>query len=129
MDQGKTVRLPLEIPAAALTIGHVEILDGTPVVSIISGPDRDLALAVKRLQDLVGAALLLVAPVRRSSSSCPSLIWRSDGGSPIFRQVRGRAERATVPDRQVPDDDRSAPTRSVPSSAPTTRSKATPRSR
>ena len=63
--QGKTVRLPLEIPTVALTSGHVEELDGTPVVSLISGPDRELGLAVKRIVDVVGAiaGLIVLSPL------------------------------------------------------------------
>ena len=64
-DQGKTVRIPLEIPAVALASGHVEDLDGTPVLSIVSGPDRELALATKRLIDIVGATigLIVLSPI------------------------------------------------------------------
>ena len=87
MDQGKTVRIPLEIPAMALTAGHVEDLDGTPVVSIISGPDRDLALAAKRLMDIFGAVvgLVLLSPILIASAV---VIRLSDGGPVLFRQPR-----------------------------------------
>ena len=86
-DQGKTIRLPLEIPAVALTTGHVEDLDGTPVVSIISGPDRGLALATKRLIDLAGATigLVLLTPLFLIVGI---LIRREDGGPVLFTQPR-----------------------------------------
>jgi exopolysaccharide biosynthesis polyprenyl glycosylphosphotransferase len=86
-DQGKTIRLPLEIPAVALSSGRVEDLDGTPVVSIVSGPDRDLGLAAKRLVDVAGATvgLILLAPL---FAVVAILIRRSDGGSVLFRQPR-----------------------------------------
>jgi exopolysaccharide biosynthesis polyprenyl glycosylphosphotransferase len=85
--QGKTVRLPLEIPTIALTSGHVEELDGTPVVSLISGPDRELGLAVKRIVDVVGAiaGLIVLSPVFLIAAI---LIKRGDGGPAIFRQWR-----------------------------------------
>ncbi len=43
----------------------VEELDGTPVFSLVSGPDRALALAAKRLLDVVVSAvgLVLLSPV------------------------------------------------------------------
>jgi exopolysaccharide biosynthesis polyprenyl glycosylphosphotransferase len=86
-DQGKTIRLPLEIPAVALSNGRVEDLEGTPVVSIISGPDRELALAAKRLVDLGGAivGLLLLTPLFLVVAI---LIKREDGGSVLFTQPR-----------------------------------------
>jgi exopolysaccharide biosynthesis polyprenyl glycosylphosphotransferase len=86
-SQGKTVRLPLEIPAAALTHGRVEDLDGTPVVSVISGPDRELSLVAKRLIDIAGAitGLLLLAPVFVVTAIA---IRRSDNGPVMFRQPR-----------------------------------------
>jgi len=85
--QGKTVRLPLEIPTVALTSGHVEELDGTPVVSLISGPDRELGLAVKRIVDVVGAiaGLIILSPLFLISAI---VIKRGDGGPAIFRQWR-----------------------------------------
>jgi exopolysaccharide biosynthesis polyprenyl glycosylphosphotransferase len=86
-DQGKTVRIPLEIPAVALASGHVEDLDGTPVLSIVSGPDRELALAVKRLLDAAGAAvgLVVLSPLFLIVGLA---IARADGRPVLFRQVR-----------------------------------------
>ena len=37
----------------AISVGRVEELDGTPVFSLVSGPDRALALATKRFIDIV----------------------------------------------------------------------------
>jgi exopolysaccharide biosynthesis polyprenyl glycosylphosphotransferase len=86
-DQGKTVRIPLEIPVVALASGHVEDLDGTPVLSIVSGPDRELALAGKRLLDFVGAAagLIVLSPVLLVVALA---IARADGQPVLFRQRR-----------------------------------------
>lgn len=87
VDQGKTVRIPLEIPAAALTSGHVEDLDGTPVVSIVGGPDRELALAAKRLVDIAGTIVggLLISPILVVAAIAIKL---DDGGPILFRQPR-----------------------------------------
>jgi exopolysaccharide biosynthesis polyprenyl glycosylphosphotransferase len=87
VDQGKTVRIPLEIPAAALHSGHVEDLDGTPVVSIVSGPDRELAMAAKRLVDIAGALVggLLLSPILIVAAIAIKL---DDGGPILFRQPR-----------------------------------------
>jgi exopolysaccharide biosynthesis polyprenyl glycosylphosphotransferase len=86
-DQGKTVRIPLEIPAVALASGHVEDLDGTPVLSIVSGPDRELALAAKRFTDIVGAALglIVLSPILLVIGIA---IAASDGRPVLFRQPR-----------------------------------------
>ena len=86
-DQGKTVRIPLEIPAVALASGHVEDLDGTPVLSIVSGPDRELALATKRLIDIFGAAigLILLSPILLGVAIA---IAATDGRPVLFRQQR-----------------------------------------
>lgn len=87
VDQGKTVRIPIEIPVTALTSGHVEDLDGTPVVSIVSGPDRELALAAKRLVDLTGTVVggLLISPILIAAAIAIKL---DDGGPILFRQPR-----------------------------------------
>jgi exopolysaccharide biosynthesis polyprenyl glycosylphosphotransferase len=87
VDQGKTVRIPLEIPVTALSSGHVEDLDGTPVVSIVSGPDRELALAAKRLVDLGGTIIggLLISPILIVAAIAIKL---DDGGPILFRQPR-----------------------------------------
>jgi exopolysaccharide biosynthesis polyprenyl glycosylphosphotransferase len=87
MDQGKTVRIPLEIPAATLSSGHVEVLDNTPVVSIISGPDRELALAAKRLLDIAGGivGIVILSPLLLVIAV---LIKVFDPGPVLFRQPR-----------------------------------------
>ncbi len=86
-DQGKIVRIPLEVPAVALAIGHIEDLDGTPVLSIVAGPDRELALAAKRLLDVLGSALglLILSPIFLVVALT---IARSDGRPILFRQLR-----------------------------------------
>jgi exopolysaccharide biosynthesis polyprenyl glycosylphosphotransferase len=43
-----------------LATGRVEELDGLPIYSIVTGPDRVVALVAKRLLDITGAAALLV---------------------------------------------------------------------
>ena len=71
----------------AVTVGRVEELDGTPVFSLVSGPDRAIGLAVKRALDLAAsiAGLVLLSPV----FLVIALAIKLDGGGPIlFRQRR-----------------------------------------
>ena len=86
-DEGKIVRVPMDVLDRAFASGKVEELDGTPVFSLVSGPDRMLALAVKRLLDVLaaGVALLVLSPALAGVA-----LWiRAKDGSPvIFRQVR-----------------------------------------
>ena len=81
--------------------GTVEELDGTPVYSLVSGPDRALALVTKRFLDIVAAA-------RRARVLSPFLVviaWRH----PATRRWPGavpsvarRPPRPHLPDPQVP---------------------------
>src|SRR5207245_324885 len=59
-EEGKIVRIPMDMLDRAIASGRVEDLDGTPVFSLVSGPDRALALVLKRLIDLGVAAGALV---------------------------------------------------------------------
>ena len=86
-EEGKIVRIPMDVMDRAVSVGRVEDLDGTPVFSLVSGPDRALALGAKRLLDLAGAALGLVL-----LSWLFALLWvwvAFDAGRPVlFRQRR-----------------------------------------
>lgn len=86
-DQGKTVRLPINVPELAISAGHVEDLDGRPVLSFVNGPDRAVALGAKRLLDLVGAVagLIILSPVLGLAALA---IFLTDGRPVIFRQSR-----------------------------------------
>ena len=55
----------MDVMDRAISAGRIEELDGTPVFSLVSGPDRALALAIKRVVDLAGAAvgLVILSPV------------------------------------------------------------------
>jgi exopolysaccharide biosynthesis polyprenyl glycosylphosphotransferase len=59
-EEGKIVRIPMDVMDRAVSVGRVEDLDGTPVFSLVSGPDRALSLGAKRLLDLAGAVVGLV---------------------------------------------------------------------
>jgi exopolysaccharide biosynthesis polyprenyl glycosylphosphotransferase len=87
VQEGKIVRIPIEMLDRLIATGKVEELDGTPVFSLVAGPDRALALAMKRLIDIGVAVfvLVLLSPLLIGVGAAIVL----DGGRPIlFRQVR-----------------------------------------
>jgi exopolysaccharide biosynthesis polyprenyl glycosylphosphotransferase len=86
-EEGKIVRIPMDVLDRAISVGKVEELDGTPVFSLVSGPDRALALAAKRLLDVAASAvgLVVLSPVLLVIAAAIA----RDGGRPIlFRQDR-----------------------------------------
>jgi exopolysaccharide biosynthesis polyprenyl glycosylphosphotransferase len=86
-EVGKIVRLPVDMLDRAFAAGRIEDLDGTPVYSLVSGPDRMLALIVKRVLDVVisGAGLVVLSPLLIGVAA----VIRLREGSPVlFRQVR-----------------------------------------
>jgi len=86
-DEGKIVRVPMDVLDHAFAAGKVEDLDGVPVFSLVSGPDRTLALAVKRVVDVVSSlsGLLILSPL---FAVVAILVRREDGGAVFFRQGR-----------------------------------------
>jgi exopolysaccharide biosynthesis polyprenyl glycosylphosphotransferase len=87
MSEGKTVRIPTELPARVVSAAHVEDLDGRPVVTLVSGPDNTVSLAAKRLIDVAGATLGLVI---LSPLFVGIAVWilATDGRPILFRQRR-----------------------------------------
>ena len=86
-EEGKIVRVPVDVLDRAFAAGRVEELDGTPVYSIVSGPDRIAALVVKRGVDLAVAAagLVILSPLLLAVALA---IRVGQGPSVLFRQVR-----------------------------------------
>jgi exopolysaccharide biosynthesis polyprenyl glycosylphosphotransferase len=86
-DEGKIVRIPMDVLDRALSVGRVEDLDGTPVFSLVSGPDRVLALAAKRALDIAVAVvgLVVLSPVFLAVAVA---IRRDVDGPVLFRQTR-----------------------------------------
>jgi exopolysaccharide biosynthesis polyprenyl glycosylphosphotransferase len=84
---GKIVRIPIDELGLTLPGGRLEEFDGIPVLSLLYGPDRVLALAGKRLLDVVlgAAGLILLAPIL---AIIALLIRTFDGGPVLFRQTR-----------------------------------------
>ncbi|HYK94606.1 MAG TPA: sugar transferase [Candidatus Dormibacteraeota bacterium] len=86
-EEGKIVRVPVDMLDRAFAAGRFEELDGTPVYSLVSGPDRAAALFVKRLVDVAvsGSLLVILSPV----FGVLALAVRLREGSPVlFRQRR-----------------------------------------
>jgi len=86
-EEGKIVRVPVDWLDHAFAAGRLEDLDGTPVYSLVSGPDRALGLAAKRLFDLLVATVALVA-LSPLFILVAMVIRASDGSPVLFRQVR-----------------------------------------
>jgi exopolysaccharide biosynthesis polyprenyl glycosylphosphotransferase len=86
-EEGKIVRVPMDVLDHAFATGKIEDLDGIPVFSLVSGPDRSLALAVKRTVDVVSAVagLVLLSPL---AGAVAIMIKREDAGPVLFRQRR-----------------------------------------
>ncbi len=86
-EEGKIVRIPIDVLGRAISTGRIEELDGTPVYSLVSGPDRTLALVTKRLIDVVAATvgLILLSPV---FALIATAIVIDDGRPILFRQER-----------------------------------------
>ena len=103
-DEGKIVRVPMDVIGRAFSQGRMEELDGTPVFSLVNGPDRAIGLALKRAIDIAGsiAALIVLQPgVRAGRDRDPSQRRRAGALPP----GSGRAPRAAVRGPEVPDDD------------------------
>ncbi len=85
--EGKIVRIPMDVVGLPVQRGIVEDFDGQPVVSYVHGPDRALALLLKRGLDIAlsGAALILLSPLIILFALWVRLV---DGSPVIFRQTR-----------------------------------------
>jgi exopolysaccharide biosynthesis polyprenyl glycosylphosphotransferase len=86
-EEGKIVRIPMYVLEHTLSNGRVEELEGLPIYSIVTGPDRVLALLAKRLLDLVGAAVLMVV-LSPLMVAIAIAIRRDSRGPAFFRQRR-----------------------------------------
>ncbi len=86
-EEGKIVRIPMDVLDRAISVGKVEELDGTPVFSLVNGPDRAIGLAAKRMLDVAVSAigLVILSPVLLAIAIA---ILRDDGRPVLFRQER-----------------------------------------
>lgn len=86
-EEGKIVRIPLEVPSLSPARRFVEDLEGTTVLSFIRGPDQALGLLLKRCIDLVvsALALALLSPLLLAIAA---YIRLRDGGPVSFGQTR-----------------------------------------
>ncbi len=86
-DEGKIVRIPLDQVGLSLPGGTVDAFDGIPVLSLVHGPDRAVALIVKRAVDVVGslAALIVLSPLLAVTALAIAI---ADGRPILYRQER-----------------------------------------
>ena len=86
-EEGRIVRVPVAVLERTLGSGRIEEIDGLPILSLISGPDRVLGLAAKRGLDIVGSAgmLLFLAPL---FGLLAVIVKLDSGGSVFFAQER-----------------------------------------
>jgi len=86
-EEGKTVRVPSHPDEELLGHALVEEFDGYVLRSVIHDSHRDFELALKRILDILGAAvgLIMLSPILLAAA----LAVRIRDGSPVlFRQVR-----------------------------------------
>jgi exopolysaccharide biosynthesis polyprenyl glycosylphosphotransferase len=86
-EEGKIVRIPVAVLERTLSSGRIENIDGTPILSLVSGPDRVVGLAAKRALDIVGSAFLLVL-LSPLFAVLAILVKLSSSGGALFRQER-----------------------------------------
>jgi lipopolysaccharide/colanic/teichoic acid biosynthesis glycosyltransferase len=86
-ETGRVVRIPLDDYSLSLPGGTVEEFAGSPILSLVYGPDREISLVAKRLIDLVGATigLVLLSPLLLAIAGW---IRVRDGAPILFHQTR-----------------------------------------
>jgi exopolysaccharide biosynthesis polyprenyl glycosylphosphotransferase len=86
-EEGKLVRIPLDVPKVEAGRRFVEDLEGTAVLSIVRGPDQLLSLGIKRLLDITvaGLGLVILSPVILAIAL---ILLVRDGRPILFRQQR-----------------------------------------
>lgn len=86
-EEGRIVRIPVAVLERTLSSGRMEEIDGLPILSLVSGPDRVVGLAAKRVLDIVGSAslLLLLSPL---FALLAVLVKLDSPGSAFFGQER-----------------------------------------
>jgi exopolysaccharide biosynthesis polyprenyl glycosylphosphotransferase len=87
-EQGKTVRIPVELARHTVTRGRMEDFDGIPMLSLLATNEHRIGLASKRLIDLGGALVLLLLATPILLAAC-AMIWLEDGRPVFFAQERG----------------------------------------
>ena len=86
-QEGKVVRMPVAPVERLLTSGRLESIDGVGVFSLANGPDRAVALFVKRVIDVAGSAFMIV--ILSPIIAMLALLIRLDSRGPVFfRQER-----------------------------------------
>ncbi len=86
-EAGKIVRIPLELTPTAIGKGYVEELDGMPVLSLVTGPDRGIELFAKRAMDVAGSVIgiVVLSPILLGAAAAILLV---EGRPILFRQPR-----------------------------------------
>jgi exopolysaccharide biosynthesis polyprenyl glycosylphosphotransferase len=86
-DEGRVVRIPTDETGLILPGARVEDFDGLRVQSLVYGPDRAVALVMKRVLDVAVAvtALVVLSPLLAFLAAWIAI---SDGRPILFRQVR-----------------------------------------
>ena len=86
-EEGRVVRIPMAQPGLVVPGGTLEDFDGIRVLSLVYGPDRTIGMIIKRLLDVVLAAvgMIVLSPLLAASAVAILLL---EGRPILFRQVR-----------------------------------------
>ncbi len=86
-DEGKTVRIPVDLHEGALLNSREEEFEGLLIRSLVHDGQREAGLAIKRLIDIVGATvgLIVLSPLLLATALAVRL---RDGAPVLFRQTR-----------------------------------------
>jgi len=85
--EGRVVRIPGDWRGPIVAGGVSEDFDGLTITSLVYGPDRAVALFLKRSLDATLAGLLLLVLSPLFAALALNIVWR-DGGPVLFRQTR-----------------------------------------
>jgi exopolysaccharide biosynthesis polyprenyl glycosylphosphotransferase len=86
-DEGKTVRIPIDMHEGAFINAREEEFEGLLIRSLVHDGQREVGLVIKRVIDIVGAAvgLVVLSPLLLGTAIAVRL---RDGSPVLFRQTR-----------------------------------------